>query len=233
MTVSAVIPIKQLSDAKQRLGSLLSCSERTGLFRTMVEDVLTIVEVCPMVDEILVITSDVQVADLAREYSCRVLPEPENAGLINAVTAAAAFLVSEGVESMLFLPGDVPLVSLDELEVVLDGMGQRDESEFTIVPARDMGGSNCIACSPPDCMTFGFGEDSFRRHLHIAEARGIVPNVIHLPGIGLDVDTPSDLGELASIMSSEGFEEEKGTYRYLVESGILERLSCNLQELNE
>jgi 2-phospho-L-lactate/phosphoenolpyruvate guanylyltransferase len=232
MTVAAVIPIKQLSDAKQRLGGLLSAEERTGLFRMMVEDVLVAVEVCPMVDEILVVTSDDEVADLARAYGSRIMQEPENPGLIAAVTAAAKSLASEGVNSMLFLPGDVPMVTAEELEIVLDGFGRSESTEFTIVPASDLGGSNCIACSPPDCMDFGFGEDSFRRHLRIAEGKGIVPTVARLPGIGLDIDTPADLAELAELMSSADTDEGKGTFRYLLENNIIDRMSKETQRIN-
>lgn len=232
MTIAAVIPIKQLSDAKQRLSSVLSAEERTGLFRMMVEDVLVAVEVCPMVDEILVVTSDEEVADLARSYGSQIMREPDNPGLIAAVTAAAKKLSGDGANSMLFLPGDVPLVTAEELEIVLDGFGYSEAAEFTIVPASDLGGSNCIVCSPPDCMDFGFGEDSFRRHLRIAESKGIVPTVARLPGIGLDIDTPADLAELAQVMSSGNAQGDKGTFRYLRQNSIIDRLSKDLQRIN-
>ncbi len=232
MTISAVLPIKQLSDAKQRLAGMLSTEERTRLFQMMVEDVLTAVAGCVMVDDILVVTSDDRVADLARQHGGKTMPEPDSPGLINAVTAAARSLSAEGVGSMLFLPGDIPMVTAEELEVVVDGFGANAEAEFTIVPASDLGGSNCIACSPPDCMEFGFGEDSFRRHLRIAEARGIVPAVARLPGIGLDVDTPADLAELFEVMAASPTGVEKQTYRYLVDSGVADRLSVDLRRSN-
>ena len=68
----------------------------------------------------------------------------------------------------------MPLVSAEELESVLEGFGSSNEAEFLIVPAADLGGSNCIVCSPPDCITFGFGEDSFS-HLSIARGLGLNP----------------------------------------------------------
>lgn len=221
MTTTAIIPIKQLKNAKQRLAPVLNAQERNSLFQMMVEDVLTTVEACTMVDEILIVTDDAVVSELALRYGASTLSEPEVPGLIPAVTQAGKHLGANGVGVMLFLPGDVPLVTPQELEVVLDGFGRSDEPEFLIVPASDLGGSNCIACSPADCMEYEFGEDSFRRHLAVARKLGIEPVVVKLPGLGLDVDTPEDLHELAIRLDESKIESH--THRYLRESGILGR----------
>ena len=228
MSTSAVIPIKQLEDAIQRLSGLLNSNERKLLFQAMVEDVLTAVEACTYIDNIVVVTNDQAVAELARGFGAEIRPEPEPPGLIEAVTETGKQLAAEGVECMLFLPGDVPLVTPEELEVVLEGFGMSDKPEFMIVPASDLGGSNCVACSPPDCMSFGFGIDSFRKHLALARDRGIDPQVTKLPGLGLDIDTPSDISELiAEIeLSTEGQGARSGysTVRLLEEIGIRQRL---------
>ena len=228
MSTSAVIPIKQLEDAKQRLSGLLNPNERKLLFQAMVDDVLTAVEACTYIDNIVVVTNDQAVAELARGFGAEIRPEPEPPGLIEAVTETGKQLAAEGVGCMLFLPGDVPLVTPEELEVVLEGFGMSGKPEFMIVPASDLGGSNCVACSPPDCMSFGFGIDSFRKHLALARDRGIDPQVTKLPGIGLDIDTPSDISELmAEIeLSIEGQGARSGysTVRLLEEIGIRQRL---------
>ena len=119
MTTTAVIPIKQLADAKQRLSGLLNSDERKRLFQAMVEDVLTAVEACTFIDNIVVVTDDQAVAELARSYGAEIRPEPDSPGLIEAVTQTGKQLAAEGVDCMLFLPGDVPLVTPEELEVVL------------------------------------------------------------------------------------------------------------------
>jgi 2-phospho-L-lactate guanylyltransferase len=237
MTTSAVIPIKQLSNAKQRLSGLLDEEERKALFKAMVEDVLTAVEACTEVDQIVVVTDDHAVAELVRGYGAEVRPEPQQPGLIEAVTESGVQLADEGVDVMIFLPGDVPLVSADELAVVLEGFGAGEAPEFLIVPAADLGGSNCVVVSPPDCMTFGFGEDSFRRHLAIARDLGINPMVAKLPGIGLDVDTPDDLQALQALVEQDGQASreqyrEYSTVRFLTSSGIFDRLNSHLAEQN-
>ncbi len=86
MTTAAVIPIKQLKNAKQRLAGLLSSDERMLLFTAMVEDVLTAVEACVQIDRIIVVTDDNQVAELALGYGAEIMAEPVPPGLIEAVT---------------------------------------------------------------------------------------------------------------------------------------------------
>ena len=231
MTTTAVLPIKQLENAKQRLAGLLSADERRQLFKAMVEDVLTAAEACPLIDDLIVVTNDAAVSELGRGFGAEIWAEPDPPGLIEAVTRAGQKLAEAGVSTMVFLPGDVPLVTADELDMVLEGFGAAAEAEFLIVPASDLGGSNCVACSPPDCMTFGFGEDSFRRHLAIARDLGLNPIVAKLPGIGLDIDVPADLAELVSMLAQEGRDgQEYSTVRFLTQSGVINKIETDRVE---
>ena len=66
MTTAVVIPIKQLENAKQRLGSWLSASQRAEFFQAMVEDVLEAVTTCDRIDEVLIVSNDIRVAEIAR-----------------------------------------------------------------------------------------------------------------------------------------------------------------------
>lgn len=219
MQASLVIPIKQLTNAKQRLSGLLDATQRQALCRAMLEDVLEVSATCDLIEQIVVVTSDPEVSAIAQSFGARTLPEPETPGLINAVSHAAEVLASEGTETMIFLPGDTPLVSVEELEVVLGGASNPEHNEFIIVPASDLGGSNCLVCSPPNCLSFQFGENSYRLHVEEARSRKIEPTVLRLPGIGLDVDTPEDFNDLVTaVLAQNG---ESNTYRYLMAQGFL------------
>jgi hypothetical protein len=93
-----------------------------------------------------------------------------------------------------------PLVTSAEITQLL--AAHRPAPAFTIAPSRDERGSNAIICSPPDAVPLRFGEDSFFPHLRAAEACGIRPTVLRLPGIALDVDTPEDLAALTLVRAA-------------------------------
>jgi 2-phospho-L-lactate guanylyltransferase len=101
---------------------------------------------------------------------------------------------------MLTLPGDIPLVTPAEIATIL--AAHPPSPSFTIVPSHDERGSNAIACSPPDAVPLRFGENSFYPHLQAAEMAGIRPNVVHLPGIALDIDNPEDVVSFMGIAST-------------------------------
>jgi 2-phospho-L-lactate guanylyltransferase len=96
---------------------------------------------------------------------------------------------------MLTIPGDIPLVTADEIDRLVFAHGPAPS--FTIVPSHDDGGSNAILLSPPDAVPLRFGIDSYFPHLRAAEARGIRPTVLRLPRIALDIDNPEDLAAFA------------------------------------
>jgi len=120
-------------------------------------------------------------------------------GHTGAIAAAVRLLAAEGCEGMLTLPGDIPLVTSSEIERLL--AGHPPAPSFTIVPSHDERGSNAIACSPPNAVPLRFGENSFYPHIQAAEACGIRPNVLHLPGIALDIDNPEDVVSFMRIES--------------------------------
>lgn len=187
----AVVPVKDLANVKQRLAQVLPADERRGLFQAMLEDVLSVLTAVRALDGVLILTRDPDVGRIAAKYGCEIAGEPENRGQNAAVSHAAGHLRALGATGMIQCPGDIPLITVAEVEQVM--ASHEDSPAVTIVPARDGRGSNCVVCSPPDIMKFHFGNESFKPHLTEARERGIEPKTLLLPGIGLDVDTPDDL----------------------------------------
>lgn len=212
----AVLPLKSLSGAKQRLASVLRPDERRGLVWAMVEDVLMALAQVPALEGIAVVSPERLAMSLVRRYGARLIAEDESRGHTAAVTTAAHLLAAEGSDGLITVPGDVPLVTSAEIGQVLANHGAAPA--MTIVPSRDERGSNCIACSPPDAVPFRFGDDSFRPHLSAARRLGIEPRVCLLPGLGLDIDTPADLEVL---LEHPG---QTRSHAYLKEIGIAARL---------
>jgi 2-phospho-L-lactate guanylyltransferase len=188
--VWAVVPVKDTTTAKQRLAAALSQPRRSALALAMLEDVLAALVETRSLAGILVVTVDETARRLAERYGAQISEDAACEGHTGAVMGAARRLVAND-QAMLTIPGDVPLVTNGEIERVIDAC--RHGSRFTIVPARDELGSNAILATPADAVPLRFGDNSFFPHLAAARAAGIEPTVLHLPGIGLDIDTPEDL----------------------------------------
>lgn len=193
----AVVPVKEFAGAKQRLAGLLSATQRQALAASMLADVLAVLAATRNLAGILVVTCDPLARALAEGVGARVVSEHSREGQTAAVAMAAHLLVREGAAGMLTIPGDLPLVSVDEVGAVLGE--HRPAPAFSIVPAHDRRGSNAVLCSPPDAVPLRFGDDSFVPHLAAARRAGIEPTVLALPGIGLDIDRPEDLARFARL----------------------------------
>ena len=216
--VWAVVPVKELAGAKQRLSPCLSPDERQALATVMLEDVLDAVSAVPELAGVLVITVDPAATSLAARYGARIVTEAAREGHTGAVTAGARLLVREGEAGMMTMPGDIPALTSAEIAATL--AAHRAAPAFTIVPAHDDLGSNTILCSPPDAVPLRFGEDSFYPHLDAARNRGIDPLVVRQPGIGMDIDHPADL--VAFLKMSPPARTR--TRAFLEQSGIAARL---------
>lgn len=195
MNLWAVVPVKELDRAKERLVPVLSPQLRQALMLAMLEDVLAAIAATPNLAGLAVVTVDLAARRLASRYGARVIEFGARDGHTSAVTAAARLFAAEGHPGMLTVPGDVPLVTAAEITQLL--AAHPPAPAFTIAPSRDERGSNAILCSPSNAVPLRFGEDSFLPHLRAAEACGIRPRVLRLPGIALDVDTPDDLAVFA------------------------------------
>ena len=194
----AVVPVKDTGNAKQRLTPALPPDLRQALALVMLEDVLAALAEAPLAGRLLV-TIDAAAATLAARYGFLAVSEGARDGHTGAVTAAARHLAREGRAGMLTVPGDIPLVTPDEIGRLIET--HRPPPSFTIAPSHDEKGSNAILMSPPDAVPLRFGDDSFCPHLAAARQRGIAPTVLRLPGIALDIDNPADLAHFASLGS--------------------------------
>ena len=86
----------------------------------MLEDVLAAVADARGLAGIAVVTVDEAAsANLPRRYGARILTEDARNGHTAAVAAAARTLAAEGAAGMLQVPGDIPLVTPNEISTVL------------------------------------------------------------------------------------------------------------------
>jgi 2-phospho-L-lactate/phosphoenolpyruvate guanylyltransferase len=190
-----LVPVKNLAQAKQRLAALLDQATRTALAKAMLQDVLEAIHAWRERPPVALVTSDEFAANAARKFRFEIIPDEENRSETDAIAMATRVCARRGVESTLVIPADIPLLTPAELERI----ARSAPSEGSVlVPSHDHRGSNAVWRKPATLFPLRFGNDSFRPHLAAARATRKPCVVLTLPGIGLDVDGPADLRQLAA-----------------------------------
>ncbi len=212
-----IIPIKSLNQAKHRLKHVLYPDERQEFFKAMFEDVLSTMMSVPDFEQVAVATVCPAACIIAKKYGAIVLSTSQDEGQTAAVERSAKILDAREITSMLVIPGDVPLVPVEEIKIVLD-LHEKAPS-MTIVPAQDEPGPNCIALSPTIAAPLRFGPNSYVPHLETARKLGLSLQSPKLTGLGLDIDTPEDLLVLSRQTVCTRAQE------YLRKKKIMERLN--------
>jgi 2-phospho-L-lactate guanylyltransferase len=189
LNATAVLPVKRLGAAKQRLAVGLDAERRRELAGAMVADVLEAIGGARTIDRLVVVSGDPVAQELAAKAGAEVVPDPEDAGHVEAAQAGIARAEVEGAERVVLLAGDCPLLDPRELDRLLTGVPER---YVGIVPDRHGTGTNALLLSPPNAIVPAFGEGSKARHTEAARKAGIPFAIENLPSIELDLDTPAD-----------------------------------------
>jgi 2-phospho-L-lactate guanylyltransferase len=199
MSTLAILPVKSLKEAKQRLESGLEAGPRRLLAEAMLSDVLVALRRAQSVDRVLVVSSDHTAQQIAGAYGAALLSEDDH-GHNDAAERGVKQALRQGVDRALLVPGDCPLLDPTEVDRLI--AHPAPAPSVLIVPDRHGTGTNALLLTPPDAMASSFGPGSCERHAAAAAAAGIHHEVVPVPTLGLDVDTPEDLEELRTALAS-------------------------------
>jgi 2-phospho-L-lactate/phosphoenolpyruvate guanylyltransferase len=193
MRTAAILPIKSFEQAKQRLRHELAAHDRRALVEAMFADVLVALGRVHTLERIVVVSGDRVAQRIAAGYGATIVEDDER-GHNTAAARGITTLQQDGIERVLLVPGDCPLLSAADLNILLTH--RSGERSVLIVPDRHGTGTNALLLTPPDVLAPSFGPDSCRRHLADASAAGVPAECVELDSLGLDVDTPDDLDAL-------------------------------------
>jgi 2-phospho-L-lactate/phosphoenolpyruvate guanylyltransferase len=199
MRTLAILPIKNFSHAKQRLRSELSEADRRALVDSMFSDVLVALRRVPDLEGIVVVSGDRVAQRIAQGYGATVVEDDER-GHNPAAASGIRTALEDGIERVLLVPGDCPLLEPKEIEELLNH--RAGERSALIVPDRHGTGTNALLLTPPDVLAPSFGPDSCRRHMADAGMAGVPAEVVDVPCLALDVDTPDDLDALQQYLTN-------------------------------
>lgn len=219
MTTWAIIPVKPLRYGKSRLAHILSPDQRAQLTTRMLHHTLHILKNMPAIYRTLVISRDPAALKLARQHGAYTYGEGDKQDLNLALTRAAHIAAAREASGVLILPADLPLLTTDDVEMMLAGVtapspthkygngndryGYHLSRTVAICPDKNEDGTNALYVSPPVGFEFNYGDGSFGRHLREAERLGIPCRIVHAPGLKFDLDTEDDWHTYQALVSNE------------------------------
>ena len=194
--IFAILPVKRPQNAKQRLTGFLAVEQRETLARILYRQTLASLCQAEGIDRVVVATSDSEVAEHAR--ACGVLVFEEDEQVSHSVSADQACLraMEMGASTVLLVPIDVPTATPADFTRLAASVLPGAKPSLIVVPSSDGTGTNALVRTPPDCIESRFGPGSFRKHIDQALAKGLHNDVLRLPGLMFDIDTPEDVAEL-------------------------------------
>jgi 2-phospho-L-lactate guanylyltransferase len=221
----ALVPLKDLVEAKSRLAGLLRPSERRALAQAMAEDVLTALQAHSGISQITLVSDDPGAGLLAQKYGADCWSEKSLGcrGLNSLIQCASARLLADGEEPLLVLHADLPLLGASDIEAALDG--QQKVGGLIIGCDRQGRGTNLLAFNAASMPDFCFGAGSCARHLASARGAGIPVRILQSAGIELDVDEAADLNIIMEQMSSNS---DSNTAQLLYNTELGARVAATL-----
>jgi 2-phospho-L-lactate/phosphoenolpyruvate guanylyltransferase len=186
-----VIPVKAFADAKSRLATILSPTARAELAEALCADIFHTITRVRGVERVIVVSSEARALDWARQRGWHTLVEERQISEAVSVDLACRYCEKAGVQLLLRIPTDIPLVHSSDIEEIFAEQAQ--SPACVIIPSRDGTGTNALLRSPPALFPSLFGRDSFPRHIAAARAAGATAKILRNRRIELDLDEPDDL----------------------------------------
>jgi 2-phospho-L-lactate guanylyltransferase len=215
MNTVVLVPVKDHSKAKSRMSPWLTSDERSALAWAMFEDLIR--ALLPLPYHVVLITSFGRASMRAKQVGWRVMREAEQTSESASVDSASQMLAQEGVDVVLRLPADLPMIrSVDIAEILSPEMNMPSAA---LAPSWDRTGTNALLRTPPCLFPSRFGPDSFASHVREASHRGVPLKVIENPRLALDLDDVRDIIRFLALAA------DGETYRTLTSFNLEGRLN--------
>jgi 2-phospho-L-lactate guanylyltransferase len=192
--------VKSFGAAKQRLGSLLGSGSRHALAQAMFQDVVSSLRKVQGIEQVVIVAAEPTV-EFSAEEQIVLLQDELQEGQSAATLIGIRWAIDAGFERVLLVPGDTPLLAVDEVDAMLAAAAAG--TSVVIVPDRHDTGTNALLLTPPDVIEPRFGPDSLARHVAAAQAAAVSHRVERVPSLIFDVDTSEDLAVVAAAIDQQ------------------------------
>jgi 2-phospho-L-lactate/phosphoenolpyruvate guanylyltransferase len=209
MIYKALIPVKALDEAKSRLAGHMTLHQRKNLVLDMLHHVLHVLQQSNLLEQITVVSPDIQVIDFAQTWGARALIE-ELPGHNAALHAAA--LQEAATTALLTIAADLPLLQPGDIRALVE---RSLRYPVVLAPSRDGTGTNALLVHPPLALPYLFGVNSRYKYMHAAKEWQLGSTIYNSIGLALDIDTIDDLDDLyeLQVLSGEKIRSWPATHR--------------------
>jgi len=189
LSILAILPVKNLNQAKSRLSHEMNQQQRESLTFNLLGRTLGILKSSECIDDILMVSRDVKIRSMAEMENVLFLEE-QGTDLNQALEQATRWSIEQHYSAILILPLDIPFLTKEDIDSITK-MGNEKREIVIIAPDREMKGTNALLVKPPGILQYQFGLESFRRHWQQAQDKHIENKIYYSTKIGFDVDSPS------------------------------------------
>ncbi len=188
-----VVPIRAFVGGQARLVDAIDAAGRADLGRELAARVVAAATPFPVV----VVTAAPEVRKWAADAGAAVIPDP--GGLDASARAGVRWCRDEGLPRAIVAHADLPWARTFA-GVANDG----SRRIMVVVPCHRDDGTPVLSV-PTETGTefeFAYGENSFRRHVALAQRLGLAVRVVRDPDLAFDVDVPDDLARLRRTLAT-------------------------------
>ncbi len=191
----AIVPVKRLSTAKQRLTALLGEAREEFAFELACRT-LDVIRDSELFERIVVVSPDPRIAAAALARGALVLDD-RDASLNEACALGLAAAAQRSARMAVLMPADLGLLSVAALKDVVRRYSVLREAGAAIglVRCKDGTGTNMVLLDPALPFEPRFGTDSFVRHAAVATA-----HELQAPDVAFDIDAAEDLQRFAGML---------------------------------
>ena len=206
MRATVILPVKRFANAKTRVVETMGPPGRAAILRAMLADVLVALDRSREVERVILVTGEGRAEKVAMERAKRVntpfevLRDPTDHGHSEAATLGIVRAKALGATCTALLPGDCPLLEPTELDSALSIF---TDDTVGVATDRHGTGTNGLFLCPGDAIGPAFGPGSCERHLDRGRRAGYTAELLDIPSLALDLDTPDDLEALSSILADD------------------------------
>jgi 2-phospho-L-lactate guanylyltransferase len=196
----AVVPIKRLAVAKQRLATALGSAREEFAF-LLACHTLDVLRRAALFEGVIVVSPDKRVAQAARNRGAAVIDDKE-IPLNEACALGLGTAAGRGAKLSVLIPCDLAALTAGSLtDVIYRYFKLRDRygaDSIGLVRCKDGTGTNMVILNPQLTFRPSFGPYSFERHMEVCAGAG---RELISPAVSFDIDSPGDIEAFAGMIA--------------------------------